>query len=165
MRVTVQESGARLRRLRPQRKRRQVGETRRTSCRLIVDLPRPSGTAPDAARIVFYSNRSGKHEIRTIRPDGSELTSLTSKLSVRTWYPNWSPDGHAIVAPDGTDKHLPVFGWPPTGVPHQVRPRPQEEPALLSWSWSGDGRKLAGDFNAQRDEDKGLALYTVATKK
>jgi Tol biopolymer transport system component len=57
------------------------------------------------------------------------------------------------------------FGWPPTDVRHQVLPRPQGEPSILTWSWSRDGRRLAGHFNAQRDEDKGIALYAFAAKQ
>jgi len=121
--------------------------------------------SPDGSRIAFYSNRSGRYEVWTIRPDGSEQVSLTSKISAKSWYPNWSPSGDAIVFPDGVDNHLVEFGWPPTDVRHQVLPRPQGEPAVLTWSWSADSSKIAGSFNAQRDEDKGLALYVFATKQ
>jgi Tol biopolymer transport system component len=124
--------------------------------------------SPNGSRIAFYSNRSGRYEIWTVRPDGSELVSLTrtSELSLSPWYPNWSPDGHAIVFPDGTDNHLLEFGWPPTDVRHQVLPRPRGLPPFSSYSWSPDASKLAGFFSAvQRDEDRGLALYAFATKQ
>jgi len=91
--------------------------------------------SPDGSGIAFYSNRSGKYEVWTIRPDGSEQVSLTDKLSVRPWYPNWSPTGLAMVFPTETDNHLLEFGWPPTDVRHQeVRtPRPLRKlPALAS---------------------------------
>jgi serine/threonine protein kinase len=123
--------------------------------------------SPDGARIAFYSNRSGKYEIWTTRPDGSEQVSLTSTLFVEALYPNWSPNGRAIVFPDTVDNHLLEFEWPPTDVRHQILPRPPEgEPAFWSYSWSPDASTLAGDFAAAaRDEDRGLALYTFPTRQ
>jgi eukaryotic-like serine/threonine-protein kinase len=123
--------------------------------------------SPDGARIAFYSNRSGKYEVWTIRPDGSEEVSLTgtTKLARGSWYPNWSPHGNAIVFPDGVDNHLLEFGWPPTDVRHQVLPRRPGEPAFMTYSWSPDATRLAGFFNAQRDEDKGIGLYAFATRQ
>jgi eukaryotic-like serine/threonine-protein kinase len=119
--------------------------------------------SPDGTRIAFYSNRSGSYQIWTIRPDGSELTPLTNKDSGKAWYPNWSPDGLAIAYPDGVDTHLLEFERMPKEARHHVLPRPQGEPPFLSYSWSPDGSRLAGHLNAQRDEDKGIALYTFAT--
>ena len=143
-----------------------------TSLKNLTDDPardRGPRFSPDGARIAFYSNRSGKYEIWTIRPDGSEQVSLTrtSKLSSNPWYPNWSPTGRAIVFPDGVVNHLLEFGWPPTDVRHQVLPRPQGEPAFVTYSWSRDESKLAGAFSAsaRRDEDRGIALYTFATRQ
>jgi Tol biopolymer transport system component len=140
-----------------------------TSLKQLTDDPardRRPVFSPIGARIAFVSTRSGRQELWTILPDRSEPVSLTSKLAVRPWFPNWSPNGRAIVFPDGVDNHLLEFGWPPTDVRHTVLPRPPEgEPAFLSYSWSPDGSSLAGHFNAQRDEDRGLALYTLATRQ
>ena len=122
--------------------------------------------SPNGARIAFYSNRSGKYEIWTSRPDGSEQVSLTSKILVSALYPTWSPNGRALVFFDTVDNHLLEFGWPPTDVRHQVLPRPKEEPALWSYSWSPDASRLAGSFSgAARDEDRGVGLYAFATKQ
>jgi Tol biopolymer transport system component len=86
---------------------------------------------------------------------------------VKALYPNWSPNGRAIVFPDNVDNHLLEFGGPPTDVRHQVLPRPPEgEPAFWSYSWSPDASTLAGSFaGAERDQDRGLALYAFATKQ
>ncbi|MGF7473866.1 hypothetical protein WFJ45_24395, partial [Salmonella enterica subsp. enterica serovar Minnesota] len=43
--------------------------------RLVTDDPhrdRVPRWSPDGSRIAFYSNRSGKYEIWTVKPDGSE---------------------------------------------------------------------------------------------
>ena len=139
-----------------------------TSLKHLTDDPfrdrRPT-FSPDGRHIAFYSNRSGKYEIWTIRPDGSELVQLTNNISPSAWYPIWSPDGNAIVYPDGADNHLIEFTWPPKDVRHQVLPRPQGEPPLSVYAWSRDGRWLAGSFNTQRANDQGLAVYDIAAKR
>jgi Tol biopolymer transport system component len=123
--------------------------------------------SPEGARIAFYSNRSGRYEIWTTRQDGGEQVSLTHNLSVEALYPNWSPNGRAIVFPDMVDNHLLEFGWPPTDVRHEVLPRPPKGwPAFWSYSWSRDESMLAGSFSgAERLEDRGLGLYTFATRQ
>jgi serine/threonine protein kinase len=141
-----------------------------TSLRHLTDDPardRRPVFSPDGARIAFYSNRSGKYEIWTTRPDGSEQVSLTPKLFVEALYPNWSPNVRAIVFPTTVDNHLLEFTWPPTDVRHTVLPRPPKGwPAFWSYSWSPDSSTLAGYFaSAERDEDRGLALYAFATKQ
>lgn len=46
--------------------------------------------SPDGERIGFYSNRSGKYESWTIKPDGSDLRQLTNSGGVGLL---WAPDG------------------------------------------------------------------------
>ncbi|MFQ5949127.1 MAG: cytidylyltransferase domain-containing protein, partial [Nitrospiria bacterium] len=50
------------------------------------------GMHPDGSRIVFYSNRSGRYEFWTIRPDGSALQQLTRTEGTSVWFPLFSPD-------------------------------------------------------------------------
>jgi serine/threonine protein kinase/Tol biopolymer transport system component len=52
--------------------------------------------SPDGSRILFASNRSGKYEAWTIRPDGSGLTRITHLPDQPVLYPFWSPDGKQI---------------------------------------------------------------------
>lgn len=52
--------------------------------------------SPDGTRIVFRSHRSGSGDLYTIRPDGTDLTQLTTdgNFDVNA---RWSPDGSEIV--------------------------------------------------------------------
>jgi len=47
--------------------------------------------SPDGEQIAFYSDRSGRYEIWSIRPDGSGLTQLTKTTGPGPWLPEWSP--------------------------------------------------------------------------
>ncbi len=58
---------------------------------------RGPGWSADGSVIGFYSNRSGRYEVWTMRPDGSGLTQLTETKVGTQWYPEWSFDGSRIV--------------------------------------------------------------------
>lgn len=51
--------------------------------------------SPDGSTIAFMSNRGGKPNIFTVRPDGSRLMPITS--GANDFSPAWSPDGTQIV--------------------------------------------------------------------
>jgi Tol biopolymer transport system component len=53
--------------------------------------------SPDGQRVAFFSNRSGKNQIWSIRPDGSELRQLTFALGSVSSYNVWSPDGSRMA--------------------------------------------------------------------
>ena len=54
--------------------------------------------SPDGKWIAFASDRTGSFEIYVIRPNGADLTRLTSNACEDT-EPSWSPDGRAIAGP------------------------------------------------------------------
>ena len=53
--------------------------------------------SPDGRHIALFSNRSGKNQIWSIRPDGSDLRQLTFAPDGVGSNPIWSPDGSRIV--------------------------------------------------------------------
>ncbi|HEX7185409.1 MAG TPA: protein kinase [Thermoanaerobaculia bacterium] len=118
--------------------------------------------SPDGSRILFYSNRSGKYEAWTIRPDGSELQQVTQAREP-LFNPFWSPDGTRIVASLG------ALGTPVvldlTKPLSQRVPQPiaagGEEDSFAVYSWSPDGKRLAG-FD---DEQSEVMVYSFATRK
>jgi len=60
--------------------------------------------SPDGTRIVFFFNYSGNFDIYTIRPDGSDLTRLTSR-EAEDVEPAWSPCGRYIVFTSNENKN------------------------------------------------------------
>ncbi|HEX6899991.1 MAG TPA: protein kinase [Thermoanaerobaculia bacterium] len=118
--------------------------------------------SPDGSRILFASNRSGKYEAWTIRPDGSGLTQITHLPDQSVLHPFWAPDGKRIgfyYSSHGTAL-LDLLG-------PQSRPRvlpPVEGGQIFDGSaWSKDGGSLAGEMSAGQGEGtQGVILWSLA---
>jgi serine/threonine protein kinase/Tol biopolymer transport system component len=100
--------------------------------------------SPDGSRIVFYSNRSGKYEAWTIRPDGSDLQQVTKILGQPLFDPFWAPDGKRLGASLG-------FSGPVVisleGALEARRPQRLFMPGAETYSandWSPDGSQVIG---------------------
>jgi Tol biopolymer transport system component len=122
-------------------------------------LDRAPRFAPDGSRIAFHSDRSGKMEIWTIRPDGTGLAQLTSTPADAT-APVWSPDGGQIafsVAGQGAFL-VPIDGAGSGGVPQPLPPLAGGAPPFEPGSWSADGRTLAGSA-------RGIVLYSTVGRR
>jgi Tol biopolymer transport system component len=124
--------------------------------------------SPDGTRIAFYSNRGGKYEIWILRVDGSELerAAIMPDRS-RAFHPIWSPDGRQLAY--DLDENEALIDL--------TRPLAERRPALLplaergmgfsAFSWSADGRWLAGALHVQtrdRRQLPGIVLYSLADK-
>ena len=99
--------------------------------------------SPDGGRILFVSNRSGKYEIWTIRPDGRDLAQITNLPDQPVYYPFWSPNGKQI----GFNYFS--YGTALLDLLH-ARPSPRLLPpaegrnTFAGEAWSRDGRFLSG---------------------
>jgi serine/threonine protein kinase len=114
--------------------------------------------APDGKNIAFYSNRSGKYEIWTIAADGSGLQQLTVSPSATVWYPVWSSDGARLAFSDRTDSFI-----IDTGKPWKEQ-SPQALPSgFVAWSWSRDGRKIAGN-KPFGGSSAGIGIYSLDSR-
>ena len=60
--------------------------------------------APDGKEIAFYSNRTGKYEIWTIRPDGSGLRQVSDRPGGSIWFPFYDPAGRRLWATQSTTR-------------------------------------------------------------
>src|SRR5262249_36239587 len=118
--------------------------------------------SPDGRRILFYSNRSGKYEAWTIRPDGSGLTQVTHLPAHSVYYPTWSPDGRSIAF---TSDPLGTAVLDLSAVPARLRllPPAEDGQTLVRASWSRDGSSLVGEL-ARRDGSPvpGIVLWSLA---
>ncbi len=117
--------------------------------------------SPDGRRILFASNRSGKYEAWTIRPDGSGLTQITDLSDQPVLYPFWSPDGKQIG-----------FHYVSHGTALLDLLRPQSRPRVLppvegghvfaGSAWSRDGGFLAGEMSTRPDgASEGVVLWSL----
>ena len=119
----------------------------------------------DGRVIGFYSNRSGRYEVWTLRPDGSNPEHLAGVDSGSLWYPEWSPDGRRIA----------IAGTPTTRLVDPARPDRQrvvlELPRLPDGttfhavSWSADSMKLAGMGLRPDGSSGGVWLYRLDSRR
>ena len=123
--------------------------------------------SPDGKRIAFFSNRAGRRwEVWTISADGANLQQMTHGETVDSIWPVWSPDGRSLAySIFGKNPFLMVVGRPWSQQSPQALPSPSGDAEVFSvWSWSSDGKQLAGFL--QRDSSyTGLAAVDLQTSK
>ncbi|MCI0410546.1 MAG: protein kinase [Acidobacteria bacterium] len=123
--------------------------------------------SPDGKKIAFYSDRSGSYEIWTINPDGSGLTQITDAPGHTLLYPIWSPDGARMSVTDIKGDASCLFD-PSRPWGQQARetlPPPEESGQFYPWSWSPDGRKLAGTIYKGAEYNSGVVIYDLQERK
>ena len=120
--------------------------------------------SPDGAKIAFYSDRSGRYESWTIRPDGSALEQLTKTTGAARTEVTWAPDGKSIATNDGTMTW--VEDLKPLLAERKAEALPKLEGghALQPRSWSPDGRTLAGGLTFYTSPNSVTMLYSFATR-
>jgi Tol biopolymer transport system component len=120
-----------------------------TSLRQLTDDPykdRQPRWSPDGKQIAFFSDRTGKWVVWMINSDGSGLKQLTYTPGGAT-NPQWSPDGTRLVYRNlgGASPSIIEVEKPWTEQSPQVLPSTSDSASWGVWSWSPDGRKLAGN--------------------
>ncbi len=122
--------------------------------------------SPDGNRIVFYSDRGGTYEAWTINRDGSGLKQMTFNNGLTVIYSFWSPDGSRL-AYNLRDESCWIIDtakpWTEQ-TPQRIPDPPDNSGIFRAFSWSPDGRKLAGWIN-DPNEKVGILTYTFETNK
>ncbi|HWQ31686.1 MAG TPA: protein kinase [Blastocatellia bacterium] len=115
--------------------------------------------SPDGRQIVFFSDRSGRYEYWMVRPDGSGLRQFSHTSGPGAQATIWSPDGQRLLCNLQTGPPLIAeVGQPWLQQSLQSLPAAGFPAGLMFWSWSADGRKLAG----HRD---GIYSYSFETHR
>jgi len=125
--------------------------------------------APDGRRIAFSSRRSGAYELWVVNRDGSGLQQLTrDHQSPGAHYSPWSPDGARIAYSIHTPKNECIIFEPGKAWGEQKLEylTPLSDPSLSfeGWSWSPDGKKLAGIRHLPDGAHSGIGIYNLASK-
>lgn len=118
--------------------------------------------SPDGKRIAFFSNRSGEWEIWTVDTNGTEPRQLTSLAGQNVAWPVWSPDAKVLAyTVFGVNTFLidPGKAWA-SQTPQKLPAFPEPGRLFSGWSWSPDGRSLAGFLNG----GDGIAIYSLASR-
>lgn len=137
---------------------------------LTDDLYRDRGPrwSADGKHIAFYSDRGGKYEIWIVKSDGTGLRQLTNTSASIVFYPVWSPDNTRLAyrtrgSPASiANVALPRVEEPPEALPPVAS---DSELTFTPWSWSSDGRKLAGWLRTREDPHAGILLYSLDSKQ
>jgi len=105
--------------------------------------------SPDGKRLAFFSNRSGKYQVWTIHPDGSGLQQITDNPGGANFSP-WSPDGSRLAYGSMYTKEFFIIESGKTWQEQHPKPIPlpsEWDTSFYPWSWSPDGRTIAGMFS------------------
>jgi Tol biopolymer transport system component len=121
--------------------------------------------SPDGQHVAFFSKRSGNREIWRASVDGRQQTQLTFLAGPNVSWPIWSPDGkHLVYSIFGSGSFLMETGTPWTKQTPVEFPRwNKENEVFYAWTWSPDGRKVAGFLQRADGAYTGIVLYDVAT--
>jgi Tol biopolymer transport system component/predicted Ser/Thr protein kinase len=114
--------------------------------------------SPDGKRIAFFSSRSGDWEIWTADTSGGDLRQITRLAGYNVAWPVWSADGKNLAYTlFGLNTFLvePAKTWA-AQTPQKLPPFPEQGQLFNGWSWSPDGKSIAGFLN----RDDGIAIYS-----
>ena len=122
--------------------------------------------SPDGQRIAFSSRRTGNYELWIMNRDGSGLRQLTQ--SAGGHYSPWSADGSMIAYSIHTPKNDCVIVHPDKAWSDQklvyLSALGDSSLSFEGWSWSSDGKKLAGIKHLPNGVHSGIGVYDLESK-
>jgi Tol biopolymer transport system component/predicted Ser/Thr protein kinase len=146
-----------------------VGSAEGTNLRQLTDdafKDRAARWSPDGEHIAFYSDRTGAYEIWVINADGSKRRQLTRSPGAH--YPVWSPDGRQMAFSTHSPNGAFIFDVDTPPEKQVLRPLPaipDKTQTFEIWSWSNNGRWLAGQKHLADLSHAGIGINEVGTQK
>jgi eukaryotic-like serine/threonine-protein kinase len=120
----------------------------------------------DGQRIAFTSRRTGDYELWIMNRDGSGLRQVTESRGGH--YAPWSADGRMIAYSIHTPKNDCVIIDPDKAWSDQkfvyLAPLSDAGLSFEGWSWSSDGKRLAGIKHLPNGLHSGIGIYDLETK-
>jgi eukaryotic-like serine/threonine-protein kinase len=122
--------------------------------------------SPNGQRIAFTSRRTGDYELWIMNRDGSGLQQVTESKGGH--YAPWSKDGSMIAYSIHTPRNDCVVINPDKAWGDQkfvyLSPLSDASLSFEGWSWSSDGKKLAGIKHLPNGVHSGIGIYDLAAK-
>jgi eukaryotic-like serine/threonine-protein kinase len=121
--------------------------------------------SPDGKHIAFYSDRSGKHQIWTINPDGSNLQQITFSDKTAAMTPVFSPDGTKLAFTEVEEKsqYSQILDFTKSWAEQtpQNLPSTPDNQSYSVRDWSKDGKKLLVIYFEPDGDENGTGVYDL----
>jgi Tol biopolymer transport system component len=123
--------------------------------------------SPDGSQIAFYSDRSGKYQIWTINPDGSNLRQITFTEKMGANAPVYSPDGTRLIYTElehnSQSSFIMDLTKPWNEQTPQALPQMANSKSFSVRDWSADGKKLLLIYFEPDGDEQGIGVYNLET--
>ncbi len=121
--------------------------------------------APDGDRVVFQSDRNGRYDLWSIRPDASRLALLVTAPGPAAIDAVFAPDGRRLAFYDAENRWwITTLGDQAEENRFEEQPAPPGGGVFVLMSWSPDGALVLGSVNDTDGNDQGLFVYAPAQK-
>ncbi len=123
--------------------------------------------SPDGKKIAFHSDRSGKYQIWTINPDGSNLEQITFTEKTGINAAVFSPDGlrlafTELVENTQTSSMLNLTQKWSEQTPQPLPPMPNNQSFSVR-DWSADGKKSLFIYFEPDGDENGIGVFNFDT--
>lgn len=126
-------------------------------------LDRAPRWSPDGHQLAIQSDRSGKYEIWKVNADGTGLAQLTNEPTGDVFCPVWSPDGQRLLY---KMRNVGSFVIQLGNMPSASEALPGRQlTGFIPWSWSPDGKLVAGWRLDPEPPDNHIVIYSFADQR